>query len=348
MKTRELGGTGIMVSELCLGSMTWGTQNTEAEAHAQVDLALDRGVDFIDTAEMYPTNPVSAETIGRTEEYIGSWIAGSGKRASIVLTSKITGSGRQPVRDGAGITPAELRPALEASLRRLRTDYVDLYQFHWPQRGGYAFRQNWHFDPRKQPSRAEVEENMAGCLEVLGELVAEGKIRHFGLSNESAWGMTEWLRLARAGHGPGAISIQNEYSLMCRLYDTDLAELGHHERVTLLAYSPLAVGMLSGKYTAGAVPAGSRMSLTPDLGGRVRPRAFEIADRYVAIAREAGIDPVTMAIAWILTRPFPVIPIIGATSCAQLDKSLDAAGLDLPQAVMDAIEAVHRDHPMPF
>ncbi|HEY0212480.1 MAG TPA: aldo/keto reductase, partial [Paenirhodobacter sp.] len=192
MKKRELGNTGVMVSELCLGSMTWGTQNTEAEAHAQIDLALDRGVDFIDTAEMYPTNPVSAETVGRTEDYIGSWLAQPGRRAGIVLATKITGNGRQPVRGGEGITPTSIRGALEASLRRLHTDYVDLYQFHWPQRGGYGFRQNWHYDPRKQPGKAEIEDNMAGCLAALGELVAEGKIRYFGLSNESAWGMAEW------------------------------------------------------------------------------------------------------------------------------------------------------------
>lgn len=346
MEKRELGGSGVMVSELCLGTMTWGTQNTEAEAHAQIDFALDRGIDFIDTAEMYPTNPVSAETVGLTEEYIGSWIAKTGRRDAFVLATKITGEGRQQIRDGEGITSAAIRRVLEASLRRLRTDYVDLYQFHWPQRGTYGFRQNWDFDPRKQPSKAEVEEDMAACLAVLADLVAEGKIRHFGLSNETTWGMAEWLRLA--GPGPRAVSIQNEYSLMCRLYDTDLAELGQREKVTLLAYTPLAAGMLSGKYSGGAVPADSRMSRTPDLGGRARPRAFEIADRYVAIAREAGIDPVTMAIAWLRTRPFPIIPIVGATSCAQLEKSLDAAGLDLPQPVLEAIGQVHRDHPMPF
>ncbi len=345
MRKRELGGTGIMVSELCLGSMTWGTQNTEAEGHAQIDMAIERGVDFIDTAEMYPTNPVRAETVGRTEEIIGSWLAGR-PRDSVVIATKITGNGRKDIRGGEDITPASIRRALDASLRRLGTDYVDLYQFHWPNRGSYSFRQNWRYDPTRQPSRAEVEDNMRACLDTLRGFVAEGKIRQFGLSNETAWGMAEWLRLA--GDGPRAVSIQNEYSLMCRLYDTDLAELGQQEKVTLLAYSPLATGLLSGKYSGGAVPEGSRLARTPDLGGRVNPRAFAVADRYVALARDAGLDPVTMAIAWTLTRPFPLIPIIGATSCDQLAKSLDAADTVLPPEVLTGIDRLHHENPMPF
>ncbi len=347
MRKRELGRTGLMVSEICLGTMTWGTQNTEAEGHAQIDHALARGVDFLDTAEMYPVNPVTAETVGDTETIIGSWLAKSGRRDEVVIASKVAGPG-QIIRKGEQIDPANIRRALEASLTRLRTDYIDLYQFHWPNRGSYHFRQNWGFDASKQPARAEVIENMAACLETLKDLVAEGKIRHFGLSNESAWGTAQWLALAEAGHGPRVASIQNEYSLMCRLYDTDLAELGVHEDVTCLAYSPLAVGMLSGKYSGGAVPEGSRRSLNRELGGRSNPRAYEIADVYVNIAREAGLDPVTMAIAWVLGRPFPVIPIIGGTSVAQLDKSLDAAGMVLPPDVLKAIEKAHHAHPMPF
>lgn len=348
MRKVELGRTGVMVSEICLGSMTWGTQNDEAEGHAQIDRALERGVDFIDTAEMYPVNPVSAETVGRTEEIIGSWFAKTGRRDQVVLATKVSGIGLKAVRDGAPITPENIRAAIEGSLRRLQTDCIDLYQFHWPNRGSYHFRQNWSFNASKQPGKAEIEANMIACLETLQALVTEGKIRHFGLSNESAWGTSEWLRLAEAGHGPRVASIQNEYSLMCRLYDTDLAELGVHEAVTCLAYSPLAVGMLSGKYSGGAVPEGSRRSIVRELGGRSNARAFEIADLYVSIAREAGLDPVTMAIAWVLQRPFPVVPIIGATSVAQLDKSLDAAGLELPKEVLTAIEKVHHAHPMPF
>ena len=347
MRKRELGGTGIMVSELCLGTMTWGSQNTEAEGHAQLDLGTGRGIDFIDTAEMYPTNPVLAETVGRTEEIIGSWLARRGRRDDLVIATKISGNGRKEIRGGEDITPASIRRALEASLRRLGTEYVDLYQFHWPNRGSYSFRQNWKYDPSRQPPKAEVEANMLACLETLQALVQEGKIRHFGLSNETAWGMAEWLRLAGGG-APRAVSIQNEYSLMCRLYDTDLAELGRHEKVTLLAYSPLATGLLSGKYTGGALPPGSRATRTPDLGGRMGPRALAVADRYVALAQAAGLDPVTMAIAWTLTRPFPIVPIIGATSCEQLERSLDAAGTVLPKEILTAIDRVHHEDPMPF
>ena len=348
MRKVELGRTGVQVTELCLGTMTWGTQNTEAEGHAQIDFALDRGVNFIDTAEMYPTNPVSAKTAGDTEEILGSWFARSGRRGEVVLATKIAGKGNLGWRDGGAITPASLREALEGSLRRMRTDHVELYQFHWPNRGHYHFRKMWTWNPAKQPSKAEIEDDMAACLDTLGALVREGKIGHFGLSNESTWGMSEWLRLAGAGKGPRAASVQNEYSLMYRVHDTDMAELSVHEDVTLLAYSPLAAGMLSGKYTGGKVPEGSRMSRTPDLGGRALPRAFDIAQIYVDLARAHGLDPVTMAIAWILSRPFPVVPIIGATSTAQLEKSLDAAGLVLSPELLNDIEKVHRAHPLPY
>ncbi|KFI28135.1 aldo/keto reductase [Paenirhodobacter enshiensis] len=349
MKQVELGRTGLMVSELCLGSMTWGTQNTEAEGHAQIDRALERGVNFIDTAEMYPTNPVTAATAGDTEAIIGSWLAARGGRDRLVLATKIVGRGSPAKEGGSGpITPEGIRAALEASLSRLCTDHVDLYQFHWPNRGHYHFRRMWTWNPAKQPSKAEIEDDMAACLDTVQALVAEGKIRHFGLSNETCWGMAEWLRLADAGHGPRAASVQNEYSLMYRVHDTDMAELSVHEGVTLLAYSPLAVGMLSGKYTGAQVPDGSRMARTPDLGGRALPRAFGIADLYVDFARGHGLDPVTMAIAWILTRPFPVVPILGATSVEQLDRSLDAADTVLSPEVLAGIERIHRAHPLPF
>jgi aryl-alcohol dehydrogenase-like predicted oxidoreductase len=201
-------------------------------------MAAERGVDFMDTAGMYPVNPVRAETVGRTEEIIGNWFRKGGRRGDWVIATKIADAGSQ-ARDGEPITGAAIRRALEASLRRLGTDHVDLYQFHRPNRGSYMFRQNWAFDPSKQ-DRGAVLANMAECLAALGALQAEGKIRHWGLSNESAWGMAQWLRLAEEGAGPRPVSLQNEYSLMCRMYDTDLAKLGHNEKVTLLAFSPAA------------------------------------------------------------------------------------------------------------
>lgn len=346
MRYKTLGNTGLVVSEICLGTMTWGSQNTESEAHAQIHRAAGAGVNFMDAAEMYPTNPVRLETIGRTEEIIGAFFRRHGGRDRWILATKITGEGGQ-ARGGEEITPAAIRRALDASLSRLGTDHVDLYQFHWPNRGSFHFRKNWRFDPSKQNIQA-VLDNMAACMEALNDLVAEGKLRAWGLSNESAWGMAQWLRLAEAGLGPRPLSVQNEYSLLCRLYDTDMAELGHAEEVTLLAYSPLAAGLLSGKYAAGDIPPGSRRSINPTLGGRVTPRAEAAVAAYLAIARAAGLDPVAMALAFLRSRPFPVIPIIGATALDQLDRALASADLALAPDVVEAIETAHKDHPMPF
>jgi aryl-alcohol dehydrogenase-like predicted oxidoreductase len=347
MQKRPLGRTGIEVSALCLGSMTWGAQNTAEEGHAQIDRALDRGVNFIDTAEMYPTAPVRAETTGRTEEIIGDWVARTGRRDQVVLATKHSGAGFRHARDGAPISAATIPEAVEGSLRRLRTDYIDLYQFHWPNRGSYMFRQNWSYDPSGQ-DRAATLAHMEEALEALQREVDKGRIRAFGLSNESAWGTAQWLRLAEAGRGPRVASIQNEYSLMCRLYDIDLAELSVNEDVGLLAFSPLAAGMLTGKYQDGALPAGSRMTINTDLGGRRVPRAFAAVDAYLEVARKHGLDPVQMALAWCLTRPFMCSAIFGATRMDQLDRALGAADVTLGDEVLADLDATHRAHPMPF
>ncbi len=347
MQMKPLGRTGMMVSELCLGSMTWGTQNTEAEGHAQIDLALERGVNFIDTAEMYPVNPIGPETQGRSEEVIGSWFAASGRRDQVILATKHSGSGLRHVRDGADISARTIPEAIEGSLRRLQTDYIDLYQFHWPNRGSYMFRQNWRYDPSGQ-DRAVTLAHMHETLEALQKEVDKGRIRAFGLSNESAWGTAQWLRIAEDEGLPRVASIQNEYSLMCRLYDTDLAELSVNEDVGLLAFSPLAAGMLTGKYQGGAVPEGSRMSLVSNLGGRVGERAFAAIEAYLQIAREHGLDPVHMALAWCRTRPFMCSAIFGATSMAQLSTALGAADISLSDEVLRAIDQAHRAHPMPY
>lgn len=346
MQRRTIGETDLSVSAFCLGTMTFGNQTPEDEAHRQIDIAAARGVDFMDTAEMYPVNPVRAETVGLTEEIIGRWLRRSGRRGDWVIATKIAGAGSK-ARGGEPITGSSIRRALEASLKRLGTDHVDLYQFHWPNRGSYMFRQNWRYDPSRQ-DRAKVLANMADCLRTLGEVQAEGKIRHWGLSNESAWGMAQWLRLAAEGAGPRPVSLQNEYSLMCRLYDTDLAELGHNEKVTLLAFSPLAAGLLTGKYAGDVTPEGSRRVNQPDLNGRINPRAMAAVDAYLEIARDAGLDPAQMALAWTLTRPFPVLPILGATRDWHLENALVAADLVLPQDVLTAIGAAHRAHPMPY
>jgi len=347
MRKVTLGRTGLDVSCLCLGTMTWGSQNSAEEGHAQIDMALDRGVNFLDTAEMYPVAPVSAETVGRTEEIIGEWVARTGRRDDVIVATKITGAGQKAVRDGAPIGPATIRAAVEGSLKRLRTDVIDLYQFHWPNRGSYHFRKHWAYDPSAQ-DRAATLAHMQEALETLDALVREGKIRHFGLSNESAWGSCQWLRLAEENGLPRVQSIQNEYSLLCRHYDLDLAELGVNEEVTLLGFSPLAAGLLTGKYAGDVTPEGTRRARQPDLNGRITPRVWEAVSGYLGVANEHGLDPVQMALAFVMQRPFPAVPIVGATSTAQLETALGAADIVLSDAALADIAAVHKAHPMPF
>jgi aryl-alcohol dehydrogenase-like predicted oxidoreductase len=347
MKMNPLGRTGMMVSELCLGTMTFGTQTPEDEAHAQIDLALAQGVNFVDTAEMYPVNPISAETIGLSEQIVGNWNAASGRRGEYILATKHSGEGMQHARGGAPISAATIAPTIEASLKRLKTDYIDLYQFHWPNRGSYMFRKNWEFDPSAQ-DRAATLANMEDCLEALQREVDRGTIRAFGLSNESAWGTAQWLRLSEDQNLPRVASIQNEYSLLCRLYDTDLAELSVNEDVGLLAFSPLATGLLTGKYQEGGLPEGSRKTINADLGGRDTPRVYAAVDAYLDIAARHGLDPVHMALAWCRTRPFMASAIFGATRLSQLEHVLQSVDLELSAEVLAEINTAHRAHPMPY
>ncbi len=347
MKRHALGRSDLRVSNFCLGTMTWGSQNTETEAHAQIDLALDHGVNFLDTAEMYPTTPLLAETSGETERIIGSWIERTGRRAEIVLATKIVGLGNTTVgRDGGPITAQTLRTALEDSLRRLRTDYVDLYQLHWPNRGSYHFRKSWTYAPEGQP--LGEPDRLRTLLEALAALKAEGKIREIGLSNDTAWGVTTCTRLAEAHGLPRVISIQNEYSLLQRLFDLDLAEACHHEGVGLLAYSPLAAGILSGKYEGGAVPAGSRVSLNPTLNGRRTEYSADAITAYVTLARDHGLDPAQMALAFSAERPFMASVIVGATSMDQLRNNLSAAHISLSNEIHSGIAAIYRQYPIPM
>ena len=344
----RLGRTDLNVSALCLGSMTWGTQNTTAEGHAQIDMALDHGINFIDTAEMYPTTPLSKETQGDTERIIGDWVASSGRRSDVIIATKVAGVGYMNVRDGAPISPATITAALESSLRSLQTDYVDLYQLHWPNRGSYMFRQNWQYDPTKQ-DRTVILDEMNDILTCLEDFRQQGKIRHVGLSNESAWGTAQWLRIAQENDLPRMASIQNEYSLLCRLFDTDMAELAHNEDVGLLSFSPLACGLLTGKYSAdGTPPKGSRKDINDTLGGRITPRLWPAIDAYRGIADDHGLDLGQMALAWCLRRPFMASVIFGATSLPQLENSLKAITLDLSDEIMARIDEAHKAHPMPF
>ncbi len=347
MKMNRLGRTDVMVSELCLGSMTWGVQNTESEGHAQIDRALDRGVNFIDTAEMYPTQPISAETVGDTEKIIGSWFHTSGRRSDVVLATKVSGPNGGFVREGRGYDGAVVRETVDQSLARLQTDYIDLYQLHWPVRGSYHFRQNWGYDPSGQ-DRTQTEDHMLDVLETMEDMVQAGKVRHFGLSNETAWGVMMWLRLSEEHGLPRVQSIQNEYSLLTRLYDTDLAEVSANEDVGLLAFSPLAAGLLTGKYDPGTTPEGSRRERTPDLGGRITARVWPAVDAYLEVAKKHGLDPSQMALAFTLSRPFMTSSILGATTMEQLETALGAADLTLDEDVLSDLNEVHKAHPMPY
>lgn len=349
--TRKLGG--LTVSDICLGTMTFGRDTPRDEALAQMDRALDAGITFWDTAEMYPVNPAVAETYGLTEEIIGEWLSSRRGRERLQIATKASGSNGGHTRGGKGFEPGNIAGAVDESLRRLRTDHIDLYQLHWPKRGSYAFRQNWTYDPSRA-SKARAQDHMEGILTAMREVVAAGKVREFGLSNETAWGTMSWLAAAERTGGPRVVSVQNEYGPLHRLYDTDMAEVGHKENVTLLAYSPLAAGLLTGKYARGAIPDGSRAGNERlrggegDLHGRVTPRATVAAEAWGKMARGLGLDPVHAAIAFVRQRPFPAIPIIGATRMAQLDHLLAGLDLRLNAEATRAIDTFHRAHPLPF
>lgn len=345
MKYNPLGRTGLSVSEICLGTMTWGTQNTQDEAFEQMDYALEKGVNFFDTAELYPVTPLSAETFGDTEAIIGNWFEARKNRSDVILASKVAGPGRPYIRNGRPIDPAGIVEALNASLKRLKTDYIDLYQVHWPNRGTYHFRNSWSFDAFKQ-DKEKAKLDIEIILTTLGEAVKAGKIRHIGLSNESAWGTLQYLRLSEEKGLPRVASIQNEYNLLYRTFDLDLAEVAHHEDVGLLPYSPLAAGLLTGKYLNGAVPAGSRAAINGDLGGRLQPLQEPAVAAYAALAAEHGLDLTQMALAFCLTRPFNCSTIIGSTTMEQLRTDIGAADITLSDEVMKGIAKIHRQYPM--
>ncbi|MGB5832247.1 MAG: NADP(H)-dependent aldo-keto reductase [Thiohalocapsa sp.] len=344
MRYRFLGPTDINVSELCLGTMTFGEQNTEAEAHEQLDRAVEAGVNFIDTAEIYPVPPVF-ETQGLTETYIGNWLASRGNRDKLILATKVAGPADwlpQVRGESARLDRANIEAALNDSLRRLQTDYVDLYQLHWPDRDTNFFGK-LGYQHREQDGSVPLLETLG----VLDDLVKAGKIRHIGLSNETPWGTMHTLALAEQRALPRVVSIQNPYNLLNRSFEIGLAEIAVREQCGLLAYSPLAFGMLTGKYQGGARPAGARLTLYARFDRYSNPQAIAATDRYIEIARRHQLDPTQMALAWINTRPFVTSNIIGATTLAQLEINLASAELGLDDAVIAEIEAAHIAQPNP-
>ncbi|KXS37275.1 MAG: aldo/keto reductase [Halomonadaceae bacterium T82-2] len=336
MEYRPLGNTGLDVSRLCLGTMTFGEQNSEADAHQQLDRAVAFGINFIDTAEMYPVPP-RAETQGLTEAYIGTWLKARGKRDDVLLATKAAGPRLAHIRGGPRFTREHLHAAVDDSLARLQTDYVDLYQLHWPDRSTNTFGK-LGYTPDPDEDVTPLEETLAA----LKELVDAGKIRAIGLSNETPWGVMRCLQLAETQGLPRVASIQNPYSLLNRSFEVGLAEIAHRENVGLLAYSPLAFGVLSGKYLDGARPPQGRLTLFERFQRYTSDVAEEATRAYVDIARRHGLDPAQMALAFVNSRPFLTSNIIGATTLEQLESNLASESLSLDSAVLEEIEAVHR------
>lgn len=343
MEYRKLGRTGLEVSAIGLGTMTWGFQNTQVQGFEQMDYALERGINFFDTAEMYAIPP-SAKTFGTTETIIGNWFASRLKRDKVILATKITGPGLPWIRDGNIIDKKNILLAVDGSLKRLQTDYIDLYQLHWPNRGSYHFGKVWNFAP-KFDAQAE-EENFLDVLHTMQALIQAGKIRYFGLSNETAWGITKWLQVAQQHNLPRIASIQNEYSLLCRHFEPDLSEIALHEDCGLLAWSPLSRGLLSGKYLNGARPEGARITIETRVEHRVRPQTDAAVKKYVGLAKRYKLDPCQMAIAFVNSKPFVTSTLVGATTMEQLKSNIDAAALDISPALNEKIEKIRRLYPM--
>ncbi|OOY53706.1 NADP(H)-dependent aldo-keto reductase [Solemya velum gill symbiont] len=344
MEYRQLGKTDLQVSAICLGTMTFGEQNSQDEAFEQLDYAIACGINFIDTAELYPV-PGRAETMGRTEEQIGNWLAARGNRDQVIVASKVVGRAdwMDHIR-GAGncLSRENIRIAIEDSLRRLQTDYIDLYQVHWPDRPSNFFGQLGYKYPQQEKGVPIAE-----TLEALAELVSEGKVRHVGVSNETPWGVAEYLRLSREQELPRIQSVQNPYSLLNRTFEVGLAEFSHREAVGLLAYSPMAFGVLSGKYLQGRMPEGSRLKLFSHFDRYSNPRAVAAIEAYVGLAKEWGIDPAQMALAYVTSRPFVTSNIIGATSMQQLETNIASFGISLDKELVKAIDGIHEEHPNP-
>ena len=333
---------GKEVSKICLGTMTWGQQNTEAEAHEQISYALDRGINMLDAAEMYPVPP-RAETQGRTEEYIGTWFKKTGLRDKYILATKAAGPNPEfhYLRGGPRFTREQLMEAVDGSLRRLQTDCIDLYQLHWPDRYTNFFGQRGYFH-REQP-----ETSIDETLRALQELVAAGKIKTIGLSNETPWGTMKFLELADREGLPRVESIQNPYGLLNRTYEIAMAEVSHREDVGLLAYSPLGMGLLTGKYRHGARPEGSRMAVFERFTRYDGAETLEATEQYLQLADEHGLNPTHMALAFVNTRPFVLSNIIGATTMEQLKMNIDSLDVTLSKEVLKGIEAIQQRLPNP-
>ncbi|MDO5978509.1 NADP(H)-dependent aldo-keto reductase [Flavivirga spongiicola] len=341
MKYTTLPNTNIKVSKICLGSMTWGNQNTEAEGHAQLDYALDQGVNFIDTAELYPV-PATAEMSGRTSKIIGAWLQKTSHRDKVVLASKIAGPGDYTAHiRKTGFSPNAIKEAIDLELKRLQTDYIDLYQLHWPERDtnrfgvrDYKYDDNW-------------KDNFNEILHSLDNAIKEGKIRNIGVSNENSWGTMRYLEESKKHDLPKVITIQNAYSMLTRTFETDLAEVALRENVGLLAYSPMAFGVLSGKYIKGNAADNARLKLFPRFARYSGEQAADATRRYLEIAENHGLTLAQMSLAFVNQQPFITSTIIGATNLEQLKENIDSIHVELSYEVLEQVDKVHQEIPNP-
>lgn len=344
MHYHRIPHSSLEVSQLGLGTMTFGEQNSEADAHQQLDLAIASGINLIDTAEMYPVPP-RPETQGLTESYIGSWLAKRGCRDKVILASKVSGPVRgadAAIRPGQALDRKNIREALDASLKRLQTDYIDLYQLHWPQRPTNNFGTlNYHYSDHSVPV------TLLETLEALTEQVRAGKIRYIGVSNETPWGVMRYLQLAEKHELPRIVTIQNPYSLLNRSFEVGLAEISQFEGVELLAYSSLAFGTLSGKYLNGAKPEGARNTLFSRFTRYSGEQSQRAVAEYVALAQQHRLDPAQMALAYVRQRPFVASTLLGATTLTQLKSNIDSFTLTLDDEVLAALESIHQRYTCP-
>ncbi len=344
MQYTKLGNTGIEVSRICLGTMTFGEQNTEAEAHEQLNYALESGINFIDTAEMYSV-PGRKETQGSTERYIGSWLKDRSDRDKIVIASKIAGPspGLSYIRNPLNFSREQINIAIDGNLKRLQTDYIDIYQLHWPERNANNFGQLGY----KHDENEQWENNLLEVVESMNDLIKQGKIRNWGLSNETPWGVMSFIQKARTKGLAGPLTIQNPYSLLNRTYEVGMAEISMREAIGLLAYSPLAFGLLSGKYHNGTDVTNSRLKLFPKLSRYSRTVVHDVAAKYIAIDHKYGLVPSQMALAYVNARPFLWSNIIGATTMEQLRENIESINITLSDEVLEEIEVVHRENSNP-
>tara|TARA_E500000331_G_C17232697_1_gene703365 strand:+ start:76 stop:1122 length:1047 start_codon:yes stop_codon:yes gene_type:complete len=348
MELKKLGNSDLLISPYCLGTMTFGETTKEKDAWLQIDEALNCGINFVDTAEMYPTCPIRKGTTGKTEKIIGDWISqNKQKRKNVIIATKVVGNGFRLIRDGKEINEKTIKVALTGSLKKLKTDYIDLYQLHWPNRGSYHFRAYWDYSPVKQ-DESKINDEICEIVQALYKLKKEGVIRAFGLSNETCWGAMKFAEEVKKYDNFSVASVQNEYSLMCRLFDNDFNELSINENIPLLAYSPLARGLLTGKYINKKFPEDSRLSRDDKIKKIVNKRSDLAVKAYFNLSKKYNIDPIHMSLSFCKERPFMGSVIFGATNVMQLRRILKGVDLKLSEDLKKEIQKINKKHPLTF